>query len=130
MRMLAQSGLARPDIIITDMHMPEMDGVSLAQAIKARRDLAQVPLVLLTSGFMPPGHEAAGLFQVRLLKPARQKQLFDALTRCLSAEGRHPDLADAPAALAGSAEKDLTVLVVDDNAVNLKVACAMLAKLG
>ena len=67
---------------------------------------------------------------MRLLKPARQKQLFDALTRCLSAEGRHPDLADAPAALAGSAEKDLTLVVVDDNAVNLKVACAMLAKLG
>ncbi len=130
LRTLAQKGLARPDIIITDMHMPEMDGVSLAQAIKASPDLAQVPLVLLTSGFMPPGHEAAGLFAVRLLKPARQKQLFDALTRCLTGEGKHPDLAGAPAAFAGSADKDFTLLVVDDNAVNLKVACAMLAKLG
>jgi signal transduction histidine kinase/DNA-binding response OmpR family regulator len=130
LRLLAQKGLAKPDIIITDMHMPEMDGVSLAQAIKARPDLAQVPLVLLTSGFMPPGHEAAGLFAVRLLKPARQKQLFDALTRCLSVEGKRPDLTDAPPALAGGAEREFTLLVVDDNAVNLKVACAMLAKLG
>ncbi|MDP1955915.1 MAG: response regulator [Polaromonas sp.] len=127
---LGQSGLAKPHIIITDMHMPEMDGVSLAQAIKSRPDLAQVPLVLLTSGFMPPGHEAAALFEVRLLKPARQKQLFDALTRCLSTESRQLTVADAPATFTGSGEKDFTLLVVDDNAVNLKVACAMLAKLG
>ena len=130
LRALAQGGLTKPDIIITDMHMPEMDGISLAQAIKAQPDLALVPLVLLTSGFMPPGHEAAGLFAVRLLKPARQKQLFDALTRCLSAESKRPDLTDVPTSFAANAAKDVTLLVVDDNAVNLKVACAMLAKLG
>ncbi len=119
-----------PDIIITDMHMPEMDGVTLARAIKARTALAKVPLVLLTSGFMPPGHEAAQLFEARLLKPARQKQLFDALARCLSV-GSHQKPAELqmPRGDAAATEK-LTVLVVDDNAVNLKVACAMLAKLG
>ena len=78
LRLLGQAGLAMPHIIITDMHMPEMDGINLAQAIKCRPGLAQVPLILLTSGFMPPGHGAANLFEVLLLKPARQKQLFDA----------------------------------------------------
>ncbi|MFI5447552.1 response regulator [Polaromonas sp. UC242_47] len=82
---LARENAAQPDIIITDMHMPEMDGVTLARAIKAQPNLVKVPLVLLTSGFMPPGHEAAQLFEARLLKPARQKQLFDTLARCLSA---------------------------------------------
>ena len=56
-----------PDVIITDMHMPEMDGVNLAQAIKTRPPWASVPVILLTSGFMPPGHEAAQLFVARLL---------------------------------------------------------------
>lgn len=127
---LAREKAALPDIIITDMHMPEMDGVALARSIKAEAALASVPLVLLSSGFMPPGHDAARLFEARLLKPARQKQLFDALARCLSAEGAQTDLAQARAGQAAVAAKNTTLLVVDDNAVNLKVACAMLAKLG
>jgi len=127
---LAQSGGALPDIVITDMHMPGMDGVALAQAIKARPAMAKVPLVLLTSGFMPPSHEAAHLFEARLLKPARQRQLFDALARCLSTPGSQKLPQDAPANESATAAKNLTLLVVDDNAVNLKVACAMLAKLG
>jgi signal transduction histidine kinase/DNA-binding response OmpR family regulator len=126
---LTQERPLRPDIIITDMHMPEMDGVSLARAIKENTALAKVPLVLLTSGFMPPGHEAARLFEARLLKPARQKQLFDALARCLSAQ-EPPQSVEAAAASAPVTAKNLTLLVVDDNAVNLKVACAMLLRLG
>ena len=121
---------SRPDIIITDMHMPEMDGVTLAQAIKGSGKLAQIPLVLLTSGFMPPGHEAAQLFGARLLKPARQKQLFDALARCLSGGDSDTPHGDLKTIAPPVAEKNMTLLVVDDNAVNLKVACAMLAKLG
>ncbi|MDP3310973.1 MAG: response regulator, partial [Polaromonas sp.] len=127
---LAQEKSARPDIIITDMHMPEMDGVTLARALKGSSALAKVPLVLLTSGFMPPGHEAARLFEARLLKPARQKQLFDALARCLSAHQPQKATEDSSADRAPASAKNLTLLVVDDNAVNLKVACAMLSRLG
>ena len=130
LRDLAQEKSARPDIIITDMHMPEMDGVTLARAIKGNTTLSRVPLVLLTSGFMPPGHEAARLFDARLLKPARQKQLFDTLARCLSAQALPKSVDTALVANASTTAKNLTLLVVDDNAVNLKVACAMLVKLG
>lgn len=127
---LAQGEGHLPDIIITDMHMPEMDGVSLAQAIKANMSWSGVPLVLLTSGFMPPGHEAAQLFAARLLKPTRQKQLFDTVARCISTQGGMKVVADSPLAMSAATPKNSTVLVVDDNAVNLKVACAMLTRLG
>ncbi|MDI1338905.1 response regulator [Polaromonas sp.] len=126
----AQTVGALPDIIITDMHMPEMDGVALSRVIKATAPLAGIPLVLLTSGFMPPGHEASQLFEARLLKPARQRQLFDALARCLSLPGGHKPSSESSTFEGESAAKNLTLLVVDDNAVNLKVACAMLARLG
>jgi signal transduction histidine kinase/CheY-like chemotaxis protein/HPt (histidine-containing phosphotransfer) domain-containing protein len=126
---LARENSARPDIIITDMHMPEMDGVTLARAIKGST-LAKIPLVLLTSGFMPPGQEAARLFEARLLKPARQKQLFEALARCLSAPQPEKFPQETAADNAPVVAKNLTLLVVDDNAVNLKVACAMLSRLG
>ena len=127
---LAHGQASLPDIIITDMHMPEMDGVNLAQAIKSRPSWASVPVVLLTSGFMPPGHEAARLFAARLLKPARQKQLFDTVARCIATQGGIREALDLPDAARVGLPKNSTILVVDDNAVNLKVACAMLARLG
>jgi CheY-like chemotaxis protein len=117
---------ARPDAVITDMHMPGMDGVELARRIRQRPDGASLPLLLLTSGFMPAGAEGNSLFTVRLLKPARQNQLFEALARCLS-----PGLAAQPRAVERTdVRKGITVLVADDNAVNLKVASGMLARLG
>ena len=119
-----------PDVIITDMHMPEMDGVNLAQAIKTRPPWASVPVILLTSGFMPPGHEAAQLFAARLLKPARQKQLFDTVARCIATQGGIKEPLVLPDSARIGIPKNSNILVVDDNAVNLKVACAMLARLG
>ena len=127
---LAHGGGRLPDVVITDMHMPDMDGVGLARAIKAQPAWAAVPLVLLTSGFMPPGHEAAQLFVARLLKPTRQKQLFDTVARCIAIQSGAAALVSAPAQAMNNTPKNKVVLVVDDNAVNLKVACAMLTRLG
>ncbi|MDB5941934.1 MAG: response regulator [Ramlibacter sp.] len=117
----------RPDIVITDMHMPQMDGVSLARALKANPAWESIPLLLLSSGFMPASEDGAQLFAARLLKPARQNQLFETVLRCLSAD---PAAAGKVAAVAADVRKGVTVLVADDNAVNLKVASAMLMKLG
>ena len=111
------------DAVISDMHMPEMDGQNFAQLLRQR--LPAVPIVLLTSGTMPSG-EAARLFDARLLKPYRQSQLFDALARVTSAEAAIESVAKAGPAAA----RDQCILVADDNAINLKVALAMLAKLG
>ncbi len=38
---------AAPDIVVTDLHMPEMDGLSLVEAL--RRDFPTVPVVLMTA---------------------------------------------------------------------------------
>ncbi|MEP6823369.1 MAG: response regulator, partial [Ramlibacter sp.] len=116
-----------PDVIVTDMHMPEMDGVELARTIKARPAWSRIPLVLLSSGFMPSGDENAQLFNARLLKPARQNQLFETILRSISAESATSSKAGV---VVTDVKKNVTVLVADDNAVNLKVACAMLLKLG
>jgi signal transduction histidine kinase/CheY-like chemotaxis protein/HPt (histidine-containing phosphotransfer) domain-containing protein len=114
-----------PAVIVTDMHMPEMDGVAFARAVRDDPRWRGLRIVLLSSGFMPAGDDNAQLFDARLLKPARQNQLFETLSRCLrqDAEGR-----TAPGR--APSKKHVTVLVADDNAVNLKVASAMLLKLG
>ncbi len=123
------------DIIITDMHMPEMDGEEFTRRVRQRTPDAHV--VLLTSGVMPTGL-AAKLFDARLLKPYRQSQLFNALSRVATLPQQNGLTALAPAAAQNAPQhllqklpqKNQCILVADDNAINLKVALAMLAKLG
>ncbi len=111
------------DIVVTDMHMPDMDGQTFASTLRER--VPGIHVVLLTSGTMPTG-EAAKVFDARLLKPYRQSQLFDALTR-ITAQAH--DAQSIPQ-LAAVTKKNQRILVADDNGVNLKVALAMLGKLG
>ncbi|MFS2034926.1 response regulator [Polaromonas sp. CT11-55] len=111
------------DVVVTDMHMPEMDGQTFAQTLRERHPDTRI--VLLTSGTMPTG-EQAKVFDARLLKPYRQSQLFEAIARVTSA----PEAAKAVAETGKAESRNQFILVADDNAVNLKVALAMLAKLG
>ncbi len=111
------------DVIVTDMHMPDMDGQTFAQTI--RKTTPGAHIVLLTSGTMPTG-EAAKVFDSRMLKPYRQSKLFDALSRVVTAQSANKiqtPVEDAPS-------RNQLILVADDNPINLKVALAMLTKLG
>ncbi|MDQ3058256.1 MAG: response regulator [Pseudomonadota bacterium] len=111
------------DVVVTDMHMPAMDGQKFAQKLRERRPA--LPIVLLTSGTMPMG-ESARLFDARLLKPYRQSRFFEALALVTS-----QPVAPAPdGKVEPTAPTNQFILVADDNAINLKVALAMLAKLG
>jgi DNA-binding response OmpR family regulator len=50
---LEQIGAGRPDIVLTDIVMPEMDGYELCRRIKTDRDLHAVPVILVTQLFDP-----------------------------------------------------------------------------
>ena len=111
------------DVIVTDMHMPNMDGQTFAKAIRQRNPAAHI--ILLTSGTMPTG-EQAKVFDARMLKPYRQSQLFDALIRITA----NPVGIKKYATEEKVQNRNQLILVADDNPVNLKVAVAMLTKLG
>jgi signal transduction histidine kinase/DNA-binding response OmpR family regulator len=111
------------DVVVTDMHMPEMDGVMFAQALHKIKPKTQ--FVLLTSGTLPTDSEASQ-FAGRLLKPYRQSQLFNILARILYSNGTP----DAIVPVKKVVTKNQMILVADDNLVNIKVAVSMLTKLG
>jgi signal transduction histidine kinase/CheY-like chemotaxis protein len=116
---LAQHKVA---VVIADMFMPDMDGYEFSKALRASQPNARI--VLLTSGTAPIG-DVARMFDAILLKPYRQSQLFDALIRVIGMQ-KTP----SPMTHIDTQSKNMPILVADDNAVNLKVATAMLNRLG
>jgi PAS domain S-box-containing protein len=128
------------EIVITDYHMPEMDGAELAASIRADDNIKDAVIILLTSvGDWREVRDLEGS-QVNacLAKPVRQSQLMNTLAAAWSKK-----LAAAPprgvqtslAALASKVAGKFTgcpirVLVAEDNVVNQKVALRMLERLG
>ena len=128
------------DIALLDVEMPEMDGLTLARAIKADPAIARTKLIALT----PLGHpltekemHAAGI-DASLHKPIKQSRLFDGLVTVIgnsevtSLGAARPGAAAFPAlSPAVRAKLDGSrILLAEDNPVNQKVALAWFKKLG
>ena len=118
------------DLAILDMHMPEMDGLRLAQRIRASRP--NLPLVLFSSLGRREAGDTEGLFSAYLAKPVHQSQLFDTLVGLFAhdlapreikaAKPRtDPDMA---------ARHPLRILLAEDNVVNQKLAMRLLQQMG
>jgi CheY-like chemotaxis protein/HPt (histidine-containing phosphotransfer) domain-containing protein len=121
------------DVGILDMHMPEMDGVALARAIREQRTAAALPLLLFTSlGRREAGAESVG-FSAHLTKPIKPSQLFDALVGALvgqptRVERRTPSRFELDPEMGD--RHPLRILVAEDNVVNQKLALRLLEQMG
>lgn len=67
-----------PDLLITDIHMPELDGTSLIAALRALPRHARLPIICLSSMSKP--EEVSRLIELRIaayvLKPVRPTDLL------------------------------------------------------
>jgi len=141
LRVLREAAADRPyDIALLDVEMPEMDGLTLARAIKADPAIASTRLIVLTplgQAFAPSELEVAGI-DAALSKPVKQSRLFDCLVSVIGkAEASALSAAKPGGAPFTPLSSDLRahlehtrVLLAEDNAVNQKVALALLKKLG
>jgi CheY-like chemotaxis protein len=125
---------AHPEIegIVLDMQMPEMDGIMLARQLKSHPKWQSLPLVLLTSMHDFPGKGDQDLFGAMLHKPVRHENLFRQLSTLLpgTASGYRQPAEPPVAKPLDLPMPTLSILLVEDNLVNQKVALRMLEKLG
>ncbi|MBA6370591.1 transporter substrate-binding domain-containing protein [Colwellia sp. BRX8-4] len=119
-------------IAILDMQMPEMDGLQLATKIKADSDIfSTTRLLMLTSQGQRGDVErlkAAG-FNGYLNKPVDQSILYNTLMTIAGVNSQQQPLITAFSARALPQFK-ARVLVVEDNAINQRVAQGLLRKFG
>jgi PAS domain S-box-containing protein len=122
-------------LVLTDMHMPKMDGFSLIEQIRQRPELSAAIIMMLTSA----GHRGDGArcqelgVAAYLLKPIRQSELREAIARVLGApaqKGAIPLVTRYSLQDARDPQTILWVLVAEDNAVNQLLATRLLEKRG
>ncbi len=123
------------DLALLDYMMPQIDGIALAEQIRRAPRTARLPLVLVSSMIVPAGVAPEGLFAAVVTKPLRNLQFVSLLARLLGQVQAAPVPA-APLAVAAAtrakfaAEHPHTILVVEDNPVNLRLVTVMLRALG
>ena len=137
MRAAAERGQAFR-LIVTDVHMPGMDGFQMAEQIRCSQNLTDAVILMLTSG-----EQRGDLARCRelgisiyLTKPVRQAELRQAILRALRGQ------AGAAAGKTGASRSEspllrktdttvaLHILLAEDNLVNQRVAVSILEKAG
>ena len=124
------------DAVIIDYHMPGMNGVEVAQIIRADSVIGNTPIVMLTSVDQTNiGHDLAGLnVQGHLVKPAKASHLLESLVLALQENKKAPlerpmetlqssKKTELIFQAGGEEEENTTVdiLIAEDNEVNKMV---------
>jgi PAS domain S-box-containing protein len=125
----------RFDLVILDMQMSGMDGLTLAEAISSQPGCQELPLVILTSlGSLETNQSSFRKhIAASIAKPIKQSQLYNTLTQVLL--GRpirfQPTSNLTPKIDPGMAERlPLRILLAEDNVVNQQVGLHLLQRMG
>lgn len=127
------------DVAIIDSHMPEMDGLALATAIRQLPQYETLPLVMLTPLHKTDAIQAfkAAPFVSHLTKPVKQSQFYNVLMNLFVEPAVNDSI--SLAATTSNAQQPtpklaeqipLQILIAEDNPVNQKVLIQLLQRLG
>jgi CheY-like chemotaxis protein len=122
-------------LILSDLHMPEMDGFAMIEQIRQKPGLTSAVILMLSSASHPG--DAARCKELAIaayvVKPVGQSELRRAIEKALGAQDyKGPVPGSAPPALrdANGATVPLRVLLAEDNQVNQLLATRLLEKRG
>ena len=129
LEMLKNSLKKQPyQLIITDEHMPQMNGLELCQRIRKMKGYKDVPVIVLTSGDTSKSRQKAGTIGADryLIRPVRQSRLYDTIIELLSQDRRRVKQEKREEEIIPR----LKVLLVEDNPTNQKITSTILQRQG
>ncbi|MCC5656596.1 response regulator [Nostoc sp. XA010] len=140
------------DVAVIDMQMPEIDGMTLGEQIKANSAIASLPLIMLTSTYQRDEIQKALKigFTAYLSKPVKPSRLLDSIMTILGTQMEQKESEWATPRFANKSQElkvknyenksnyyspspnflKLRILLAEDNLVNQKVALKQLQSLG
>jgi signal transduction histidine kinase/ligand-binding sensor domain-containing protein/DNA-binding response OmpR family regulator len=119
------------DLVLTDMQMPEMDGIEFAQYV--RKEFPVIPIVLLSSVGDDRAKLHVNLFNAVLTKPIKHQILYNHILNQLRQDnGSSAEEVSLQRKLSENFAREypLNILIAEDNPVNQKLAERILVKLG
>jgi CheY-like chemotaxis protein len=121
------------DLVILDMHMPEMDGIEVADTIRNRMLFIENPIIFLHSSI-----DKDSIIQSRkelgvdhfLTKPVKMKDMYELLLRGKPEQKVNvvPQRINLPIEI--NIDPSVTILIAEDNVINMKLLSVMLMKTG
>ena len=125
--------IGRPfPLILVDAQMPEMDGFTLVERIKQRRDFEGSTIMMLSSAGLRGDAARCRELGVAayLTKPVRQKELFAAILAALGAGQGQPATPLVTRHSLREQDRHVRILLAEDNLVNQRLAVRMLERAG
>jgi len=129
------------DVVLTDLHMPEMDGFALVEALRSR-PAGKEMILILTSGEHPDDLARARQLRIAayLTKPVRRCELRNSIAAAMAGSAYparlelrgavKPPLRPPPAPVPINGRRNLQILLAEDVEVNRMVACGILERAG
>ena len=117
-------------LVLTDAHMPDIDGFTLTNSLRQDPDLAATKVIMLTSGDRAEdlAHCSNLGIAAYLLKPAKPSELLEAIEAAMGALVPQRELTNA--AEDALPVRPLRILLAEDSVVNQKLAVALLRRQG
>jgi two-component system cell cycle response regulator len=127
----------KPDLIVSDVHMPHHDGYDFHDMVQADPELAKIPFVFLSSSVWSIREKQKALSRGALKfisRPIEGEVLLAELEACLLLGSRRPDVQPATGPdsrrLPSSNSQPAVLLFVDSSGSNLQLAESVLVSRG
>lgn len=131
LRRAASQGQPYP-LLLTDVHMPDIDGYTLIEQVRQDELLRDVTVIVLTSGDRPGDRQRCEELGVssHLRKPIKQSELMQAIVLALQMKLPEPEKRTARADQTVASIPSLKVLLAEDSYPNQVLVMGLMGKRG
>lgn len=125
--------LKRPfELVVTDLHMPNWDGLDLTSRIRSEPGMSDLPVVVLSSGGQPGDHTRRESLRISrwLMKPVKQSELLNTILETIGIREPSTESDFGGGASSRTSTVRGRILLAEDSLVNQKLARGLLEKWG